>query len=121
MVIGVIERHPAIVSENQTDDCLPCQNGTAQNPETRRRRKGLDAPPPRQAPSQPGTPAVPSDDTQSSETEAVSPGSVNICTALPRLQCFNLDPYANDRMGEIHFVPTLLTDDGASTGYYTIS
>jgi len=30
-----IERHPAMVRENQKDGCLPCQNGIAKNPETR--------------------------------------------------------------------------------------
>jgi len=29
-----IERHPAMVRENQTDGCLPCQNGTAKSPHT---------------------------------------------------------------------------------------
>jgi hypothetical protein len=33
-VKAAIERHPAMVRENQTDGCLPCQNGTAKNPET---------------------------------------------------------------------------------------
>jgi hypothetical protein len=32
-VKAAIERHPAMVRENQTDSCLPCQNGTAKNPE----------------------------------------------------------------------------------------
>jgi len=31
---AAIKRHPAMVRENQTDGCLPCQNGTAKNPET---------------------------------------------------------------------------------------
>jgi len=35
---AVMERHPAMHQENQTDGCLPCQNGTAQNPQTRWRR-----------------------------------------------------------------------------------
>jgi len=28
-VMAAIQRHPAMVQENQTDGCLPCQNGTA--------------------------------------------------------------------------------------------
>jgi len=40
-----IERHPAMVRETQMDGCLPCQNGTAKNPQTRWRRKGTGAPP----------------------------------------------------------------------------
>jgi len=31
-VKAAIERHPAMVCENQMDSCLPCQNGTAKNP-----------------------------------------------------------------------------------------
>jgi len=49
-VKAAIERHPAMVRENQKDGCLPCHNGTAQNPQTRWRRKGKGAPPPRPAP-----------------------------------------------------------------------
>jgi len=43
-VKAAIERHPAMVDENQTNSCLPCQNGTAKNPRTRWRRKGTGAP-----------------------------------------------------------------------------
>jgi len=45
MVKAAIERHPAMVYENQTDGCLPCQNGTAEIPRTRWRRNGVGAPP----------------------------------------------------------------------------
>ena len=31
-VKALMERHPAMPRENQTDGCLPCQHGTAQNP-----------------------------------------------------------------------------------------
>jgi SPX domain protein involved in polyphosphate accumulation len=33
-VKAAIERHLVMVHENQMDCCLPCQNGTAKNPET---------------------------------------------------------------------------------------
>ena len=45
-VKAAIERHPAMLRQNQTAGCLPCQNGTAKNPQTRWRRKGTGAPPP---------------------------------------------------------------------------
>jgi len=48
-----IERHGAMVRQNQTDGCLPCQNGTAKNLETRWRSKCKGAPPPRQTPALP--------------------------------------------------------------------
>jgi len=34
-VKAAIERHLAMVQENQIDGCLPCQNGKANNPQTR--------------------------------------------------------------------------------------
>ena len=45
-VKAAIARHPAMLRQNQTPGCLPCQNGTAKNPQTRWRRKGTGAPPP---------------------------------------------------------------------------
>ena len=39
-VKAAIERHRAKLWDNQTDGFLPCHNGTAQNPQTRWRRKG---------------------------------------------------------------------------------
>jgi len=45
-VKAVVERHPAMLHQNQTAGCLPCQNGTAKNPQTQLRRQGTGAPPP---------------------------------------------------------------------------
>jgi len=56
MVKAVIEKHQAMVHENQTNCCLPCQNGTATNPQTGRRHKGTIAPPPRPVPPKPRMP-----------------------------------------------------------------
>ena len=44
-VKAAMERHPAILLENQTDGCVPCQNGTVQNPQTHWRRNGTGAHP----------------------------------------------------------------------------
>jgi hypothetical protein len=33
-VKAAMERHPAMIPQNQSDGCLPCQNGTARNPQT---------------------------------------------------------------------------------------
>ena len=33
-VKAVIQRHPAMLRQNQTASCLPCQNGTAKYPQT---------------------------------------------------------------------------------------
>jgi len=45
-VKAAIQRHPAMLRQNQTSGCLPCQNDTAKNLQTRWRRKGIGAPPP---------------------------------------------------------------------------
>ena len=45
-VKAAIQRHLAMLRQNQTSGCLPCQNGTAKNPQARSRRKGAGAPPP---------------------------------------------------------------------------
>ena len=37
------ERHPAMLHQNQTARCLPCQNGTTKHPQTCWRRKGTGA------------------------------------------------------------------------------
>jgi len=123
-VKAAIERHLANVRENQTDGWLPCQNGTAKNPQTRWRRIGTGASAPPPVPPRPGAPPAPPDDserTQSSETEGVPPGYVYIHTPLRSARFINLDPYANDYMRNNDFNPDLLTDEGLSTGYYTIS
>jgi hypothetical protein len=39
-VKAVIQRHLAMLRQNQMSGCLHCQNGTAKNPLTRWRRKG---------------------------------------------------------------------------------
>jgi len=75
-VTAAIESQPAVVHENQTNACLPCQNSTTQNPQTRERRKCTGTPPPRWVPPQPGTPPAPSEDKESSETEGVRLGNV---------------------------------------------
>jgi len=118
-VNSAIETNPAMVQENQTDGCLPCQNGPAKNLQTRGRRKGTAAPPPRLAPQRPGRrPARPDDTekTQSSEREGVPPGDVYIRTPLPSRRFSNLDPYAKDRMRDKDLIPDLLTAEGPSTG-----
>ena len=43
---AAMERHPAMLRENQTDGCLSYPNGTAQNRQACWRRKGTDAPAP---------------------------------------------------------------------------
>ena len=112
-----------MVRDNQMDGCLPCQNGTAMNSQTRWRCKGTAAPPPRAAPHQPRTPAVPpgdSDRSQSSETEGVPPRYVYIHSPFHSTQFLNFDLYAKDRKRDNDWIRDFLTDEGTSTGQYTI-
>jgi len=126
-VKAAMERHPAMLWENQMDGCLPGQNDTAQNPQTRWRRKGTGAPPrerlrqptPEPMPNPPETPPVPPGNNEAahlSKLEGVPPGYVYIHTPLPSAQFFNLDAYATDRKRDQDFNPDLLTDERTSTG-----
>jgi len=63
-VKAAIQRHLAMLGQNQTSGCLHCQNGTTKNSQTRWRLKGTGAPPPvrrrvrtpKPTPHPPGTP-----------------------------------------------------------------
>jgi len=122
-----MERHPAMLRENQTDSCHPYHNGTAQNPHTSWRRRGTGAPPPEQirqptaepTPHPPETPLVPPGDNEAahiSEIAGVPPSYVCIHSALPIAQFINHGAYAKDRMHDKDFNPDLLTDEGTYTG-----
>jgi len=126
-VKAAMKRQPAMLWENQTDGCLPCQNGTAQNPQTRCRRKGTGAPPPERlrqptpelTPHPPETSPVPPSSNEAahiSSIEGVPPGYVYIHTPLPSAQFFNHDAYVQDHKRDKHFDPDLLTDEETSTG-----
>jgi len=121
-----MERHPAMLRGIQTDSCLHCRNGTAQNPRTRWRRKDTGVHPPGRVrqlasepmPHPPRTPPVPPGDSEgadASEIEDVPPRYVYIHTPLPNIQFFNLNAFAKDRKRDKHFNPDLLTDKGTST------
>jgi len=70
-VKAAIQRHLAMLCQNQTSCHLPCQNGTAQNPHTCWRRKGTGVPPtdrrrernPEPTSPVPGTPPAPTGNT----------------------------------------------------------
>jgi len=93
-VKAAIQRHLAMLRQNQTSGCLPCQNGTAKNPQTRWRRKGTGtAPPdrcreptPEQTPPLPGMPPAPTANTsevQPSQTVDLPAGYTYSHTAHP--------------------------------------
>jgi len=116
----------AMVRKNQMNVCLPCQNGTAQNQQTCRRKKGIGAPQPDQPrgptsehmPCPPGLPPVPPSDNEGahdSEIEGVPCRYVYIHTPLCSTQYFNLDTYDENSKNDKDSIPDLLTDDRTST------
>jgi len=130
-VTAAMEIHLAMLRENHMDGCLPWQNGTAQNPQTRWWSKGTAAPPPERLrqptpelrPHLARTPPVPPGDIAAahvSEIKGVPPGYEYIHTPVPSAQFFNLVAYAKDRKCDNDFNPDLLTNKGTSTGLYTI-
>jgi len=116
---AAIQRHLAMLRQNQMSGCLPCQNGTVQNPQTRWRLKRTGAPPPdrrrertpKPTPPLPGTPPAPTGNTsgvQLSEIVNLPAGYKYLNTALPWTEFFD------DQDTEHHtdFDPDMLTDEG---------
>jgi len=123
-VKAAIQRHPAMLRYYKTPGCLPFQNGTAKNAQTRWRRKGTGAPPttgrrvrtPEPTPPPPGTPPAPTGNTsgaQPSEIVNLTAGYTYSHTALPCAELFEDD---EDTEHDTDFDPHMLTADG----YYTI-
>jgi len=122
-VKAAIQRHPAMLRQNQTSGCLSCQNGTSKNLQTRWRRKGTGAPPPARrrvrtpepTPHPPGTPPAPSAPTRNTSgaqpTEIVNlPARYTYShTALPGAEFFEDD---EDTEHDTNFDPDMLTDEG---------
>jgi hypothetical protein len=119
-VKAAIQRHPAILRQNQTSGCLPCQNGTAKNPQTRWRRKGTGAPPsarrrertPEPTPPVPGMPPAPTGNTsgaQPSEIINMPAGYTYSHTARFCAECFDYD---EETEHDTDFDPDMLTDEG---------
>jgi hypothetical protein len=119
-VKAAIQRHPAILRHNQTSGCLPCQNGTTRNLQTRWRHKGTGAPPPARhrvrtpepTPPPPGTPPAPTSNlsgAQPSEIVNLPAGYTYSHTALPYEEFFEDD---EDTGHNSDFDPDTLTADG---------
>jgi len=117
-VEAAMERHPDMLRENQTDSCLPCQNGIAKNPQTRWRDKGtgsplpegLRQPTPEPTPHPPDTPLVSPCNHEAahlSEIKGAPPWYVYVHTPPPSGLCFNQDAYAKDHRSDKDFDPDL--------------
>jgi len=131
MVTGVIERHPAMVCENQTDGCLPCHIATPRNPQTWWRCKVTSASQPDwcriliQEPTAPasGMPPAPPCENQWAPVSSIGdvpPEDAYIATPHWNSQFFNHDADGKDSKREKDFIPDLLTDKGTCTAEYTI-
>jgi len=126
-----IERHPAMLNQNHTPGCLPGQNGTASNPQTRWRCEGTGAPLPNRyqkqnpaptpepTPPVPGTPPASNGDTSGAQSLAIInlPAEyANSHTSLPCAESFTLNTSAQDSEHNRDFYPDMLPDEGTSTG-----
>jgi hypothetical protein len=134
-VKAAIARHPAMLRQNQTPGCLPCQNGTGKNPQTRWRRKGTGAPPPNRhrqqnpeptaeptpepMPPLPGTPlastGIISGD-HGLEIINLPAGYPYSHASLPCAESFTLDASAQESEHDTDFDLDMLPDEGTSTG-----
>ena len=119
-VKAAIQRHPAMLRQIQTLGFLPCQNGTAMNPQTLWTCKGTGAPPPFQCselipePTAPpaGTPPAPTGITSGAQPAEIihSPaGHPFSHTALHWAEYFEDD---EDTEHDTDFDPDMLTDEG---------
>jgi len=80
---AAIESHPAMVRQNHTAGCLPSENGTARNWQTRWRRKGTGAPPPVQRRQQTPEPTPPLPETPPAPTGNKSGAQCSQIVNLP--------------------------------------
>jgi len=126
-VKAAIERHLAMLRQNQTAGCLPCHNGTAKNPHTQWRRKGTGAPPTdrrRQStsevtpplPEMLPAPTVNSSRAQWDQIINLPAGYAYPNTSPPCAEFFTLDASSPDSQQDTAFDPDMLTDEGTSTG-----
>ena len=123
---AAIQRHLAMLRRNHMSGCLLCQNGAAQNSQTRWRCKGTGSLPPARRRVQtpeptphplgtpPATPAPTGNTSRAQPPEIVNvlAGYTNSHTALPCAEFFDDD---EDTQHDTNFDPDLLTDEGEYT------
>jgi len=125
-VKAVIETHPAMLRQNHTAGCLPCQNCMAKDLQTRWRRNVTGAPlpnwrrqpTPELTPPLPGTLPVPAgyiSAAQCAQIVTLPAGYAYSHTSLPCAEFFTLNASAQDSQHDTDFDPDILTDKGAST------
>jgi len=117
-VKATMEWHLAMVYKNLIAGCLPCQNGTAENLQTRWRRKGTAAPLPEPVPPLPGRPSSPvmppepPGDTEVNECyeiEGMTSTCVYMYSPLPITQFVNHNACAMDSKRDKDSIPDILS------------
>jgi len=125
-VKAATERDPAMIYQNHIDGCLPCQNGTAQNPQTCWRRNTTCAPPAEPAAPLPGTPPLPAmppappgdtEGNESYEIEGMPSSWVYIHCPHSNTQFFNHNAYAKNCKLNTDYIPDLLSTLSAAWKY----
>jgi len=119
-VQAAIERHLALDYKYHTASYHPCQNGAAQNLQTRWRRKRTTAPPVEPAPPPPRTPRAPPSDTEGNQCydiDGMPSRCVYMHSPLPNTQFLNHDAYAKDSKRDEDFIPDLLSTLSAAWKY----
>jgi hypothetical protein len=124
-----------MLGQNQTPGCLPCQNGTANNPQTSWRKKGTGAPPPNRCrqlnpeptpeltpeptPPVPRTPLATTVNTSGEQCLQIinlPAGYTYSHTSPPCAESVTLDASAQETKHDTDFHPDMLPDEGTSTG-----
>jgi len=127
MINAAIQRHPALLRQKQTNRWLPCQTGTAKNPQSCWRWKQTGAPlsgrhrqpTPEPTLSLGRMPPVPPCDNELSQRSQITdlpPRYVYSHTPLPSVQFFTFDAYAQNSQYDTDYNPEMLTYKGTSTG-----
>jgi hypothetical protein len=127
MVKTAIERHLAMPCQNHIAHCLPCHNGTAENPVTLLRRNGTGVPSlnrhrqpsPDPMPPLPGTPSAATGNTsgvQCSHIVNLPARYSYLHISLRCAECFTLNASAQDSQNDTDFDPEMLTNEGIATG-----
>jgi hypothetical protein len=129
---AAMERHPALLHQNDSAGCLPWQNGTAKHPQTRWGRTGTDVSPPnrhreptpeptRMLPRTPPAPTGIISGAQSSEISNLLRGYTYSHTSPPCTESVFVDASVQVNQNDTDFDPDMLTDQRTATSQYTIS
>jgi len=119
-VKAATQRHPAMLRQNKKSGCLPCQNATTKNPQTRWTCKGTGAPPaarcregiPEPTPPLPGTPPAPT--SNSSEAEPAEIINLHAGHTYSHIACPCAEYFEDDEdiKHDTDFDPDMVTDEG---------